>query len=89
MGILVQTAVLPTSNIQVSNVYMSFSGSSVSVFKDPMTSTYKVSSNYNIYSNPEKQPLTNISEFIITPYDDMTKGVYDVLYTELKRLYNY
>jgi hypothetical protein len=87
MGILVAEAVLPTSNVTVSNVYMSFSGASVTVFRDPMSPGYKISSTYFVYSSPDKQSGTNITESLVVPYPNLEQGVYSVLYAALKIQY--
>jgi hypothetical protein len=87
MGIIVPEAVLPSSNIAVSNVYMSFSGETVQIFKNPYTSEYILGSNYRVFSNPEKQPDTNIREPLMVPYSNLDQGVFTVLYTALKEMY--
>ena len=83
MGIIVPEAILPSSNIAVSNVYMSFSGETVQVFKNPYTREYILGSNYRVFSNPD----TNIRESIAVPYTDLDQGPFTVLYTALKELY--
>jgi hypothetical protein len=87
MGIIVPEAVLPSSNIAVSNVYMSFGGYAVNVFKEPVTSEHKINSTYSVYSNPEKVPPTNITESLLVPYSNLEQGVYTILYENLKQLY--
>jgi len=87
MGIIVPEALLPSSNISVSNVYMSFSGETVQTIKDPYTCDYYMSSNYRVFSNPTKQPGTNIIEPLMVPYSNLDQGVFTVLYTALKELY--
>lgn len=87
MGIIVPEAILPSSNISVSNVYMSFSGETVQVFKNPYTSDYILRSNYRVFSNPNKIPDTNIRETITIPYTDIGQGPFTVLYTALKEMY--
>lgn len=87
MGIIVPEAVLPSSNIAVSNVYMSFSGETVQIFKNPYTSEYILGSNYRVFSNPDKTPDTNIRESIAVPYTDLEQGPFSVLYTALKEMY--
>ena len=87
MGIIVPEALLPSSNIAVSNVYMSFSGETVQVFKNPYTSEYILGSNYRVFSNPDKTPDTNIRESISVPYTDLEQGPFTVLYSKLKEMY--
>ena len=87
MGILVPEALLPSSNIAVSNVYMSFSGEVVQTIKHPYTGEYILSSNYRVFSNPTKQPGTNIIEPLMVPYSNLDQGVFTVLYAALKELY--
>jgi hypothetical protein len=87
MGIIVPEAILPSSNIAVSNVYMSFSGEAVQVLKNPYTSEYILSSNYRVFSNTTKQPETNIAESLMVPYLNLDAGPFTVLYTALKNLY--
>jgi hypothetical protein len=87
MGIIVPEAVLPSSNIAVSNVYMSFSGEAVETLKHPYTGDYVLRSYYRVFSNPSKQPDTNIREPLMVPYSNLDQGVFTVLYTALKELY--
>jgi hypothetical protein len=87
MGILVPEAILPSSNIAVSNVYMSFSGEAIETIKNPYTSEYYLSSKYRVFSNPTKQPCSNIIEPLMVPYSNLDQGVFTVLYTALKELY--
>lgn len=87
MGILVSEALLPSSNIAVSNVYMSFSGESIETLKHPYTGEYVLSSKYRVFSNPTKQPGTNIIEPLMVPYSNLDQGVFTVMYTALKELY--
>lgn len=87
MGIIVPEILLPSSNIVASNVYISFSGETIHIFKNHLTSDYDISSNYKVFSNPGKQPGTNIIEPIVVPYLNMEQGVYSTLYTALKVLY--
>lgn len=87
MGIIVPEAILPSSNIAVSNVYMSFSGEAVQTLKHPYTGEYVLSSNYRVFSNPTKQPGTNIMEPLMVPYSNLDQGVFTVLYTALKDMY--
>lgn len=87
MGIIVPEAVLPSSNIAVSNVYMSFSGETVQVFKNRLTGDYFVGSNYKIFSNPDKNPDTNVVETIVIPYTDLEQGPFTILYSKLKEMY--
>jgi hypothetical protein len=87
MGILVAEAVLPTSNIAVSNVYMSFSGQGVQVFKNRLTGEYILSSNYRVFSNSDKTSDTNIAECLSVLYTDLEQGPFTVLYSKLKEIY--
>jgi hypothetical protein len=87
MGIIVPEATLPSSNITVSNVYMSFSGEAIQTFKQPYTGDYVLSSNYRVFSNSSKQPWTNIIEPLMVPYSNLEQGVFTVLYTALKEMY--
>lgn len=87
MGILVPECNLPSSNIAVSNVYMSFSGEAVQTLRHPYTGDYILSSNYRIFSNPTKKPDTNISEPLMVPYSNLDQGVFTVLYNALKEMY--
>jgi hypothetical protein len=87
MGIIVAEAILPSSNIAVSNVYMSFSGEAIETLKHPYTGDYVLRSNYRVFSNPEKQPGTNIIESLMVPYSNLDQGVFTVLYTALKEIY--
>jgi hypothetical protein len=87
MGIIVPEALLASSNIAVSNVYMSFSGEAVQTIKHPYTGGYVISSNYRVFSNPTKQPSTNIVEPLMVPYSNLDQGVFTVLYTALKDMY--
>jgi len=87
MGIIVPEALLPSSNISVSNVYMSFSGEAVQTLKHPYTGEYVLSSYYRVFSNPMKQPDTNIREALMVPYSNLEQGVFTVLYMALKEMY--
>lgn len=87
MGIIVPEALLPSSNIAVSNVYMSFSGETVQILKNIYTGEYNLVSNYRVFSNPDKTPDTNIKEPISTPYTNLDQGPFTVLYTTLKEMY--
>ena len=87
MGILVPEAILPSSNIAVSNVYISFSGETVQIFKNRLNGEYILTSNYRVFSNPDKIPATNITECITVLYTDLDQGVFTVLYTALKEMY--
>jgi hypothetical protein len=87
MGIIVPEALLPSSNIAVSNVYMSFSGEAVETLKHPYTGDYVLRSYYRVFSNSTKQPDTNIREPLMAPYSNLDQGVFTVLYTALKELY--
>ena len=87
MGIIVPEALLPSSNIAVSNVYMSFSGEAVQTIKHPFIGDYYLSSNYRVFSNSTKQPDTNIRESLFIPYSNLEQGVFTVLYTALKEMY--
>jgi hypothetical protein len=87
MGILVPEAILPSSNIAVSNVYMSFSGEAIETLKHPYTGDYLLSTKYKVFSNPSKQPGTNIIEPLMVPYSNLDQGVFTVLYTALKEMY--
>jgi hypothetical protein len=87
MGIIVPEAVLPSSNIAVSNVYMSFSGEAIETIKHPYTGDYYLSSKYKVFSNPTKEPGTNIIEPLMIPYSNLDQGVFTVLYTALKEMY--
>jgi len=86
MGILVPEATLP-SGFTLTNAYMSFSGEAVQTLKHPYTGEYVLSSNYRVFSNPSKQPDTNIREPLMVPYSNLDQGVFTVLYTALKELY--
>lgn len=87
MGIIVPEAILPTSNIAVSNVYMSFSGETLQIFKNPYTNEYILGSNYKVFSNSDKITDTNIKESIAAPYTDLEQGPFTVLYSKLKEMY--
>ena len=87
MGILVPEAILPSSNIAVSNVYMSFSGETVQIFKNRLNGEYILTSNYRVFSNPDKIPATNIVECITVLYTDLNQGPFTVLYSNLKEIY--
>ena len=87
MGIIVPHAILSSSNIAVSNVYMSFSGEAIQIAKHPFIGDYYLTSNYKVFSNPTKQPETNIREYLFIPYSNLDQGVFTVLYTALKDLY--
>jgi hypothetical protein len=87
MGILVAEAILPSSNLAVSNVYMSFSSEAITVTKDVYSSNYTLSTNYRVFSNQTKEPGTNIREPLITPYSDIEKGPFVILYDALRQIY--
>lgn len=86
MGILVSEGFLKTSNIAVSNVYMSFSsGDPIYIFKNG--DDYRLISTYAVFSNPEKTPGTNIKENLNVPYSNLEQGVFTILYEALKEIY--
>jgi hypothetical protein len=87
MGILVPEATLP-SGIYVSNVYMSFSGEVVYVTPRNEDGRYRVNTWYRVYKDDTRQPDTNIRiPMSVTVNDIGERHVYDILYEELRALY--
>jgi hypothetical protein len=87
MGIIVPDAKLPVG-IKVSNVYMSFSGENIVVYPRDMSGSYQIGSQYKVYNNQDKTLDTNIKFTITVSTSSISgKSPYDILYTELKKLY--
>ena len=87
MGIIVPEAVLPVG-IKVSNVYMSFSGESITVFPRDMSGNYQIGSQYKVYKDATRTPYSNIKfPLTVTAVSIDDKSPYDILYEELKKLY--
>jgi hypothetical protein len=84
MGILVPESVLP-SGIAISNVYMSFTSETIYVRKNQ--TKYSISSWYRVYKDDTKQLDSNIRIPILCEVDDISQGVYEILYDKLKEHY--
>lgn len=86
MGILAYEANLPM-DITLSNVYISFSKEVIYVVPSIDSNIYNINTHYKVYKNESKQPDTNIRVPIFIHVDDITKGIYTLLYDELKQIY--
>lgn len=84
MGILVPEAVLPMG-ITVSNVYMSFSGEVI--YTVPGIGKYNINTYYKVYKDETKQPDTNIRIPLTVEANDISAGVYVIIYDKLKEIY--
>jgi hypothetical protein len=88
MGILVSDGILP-SGIPISNVYMSFSGSVVYVEpKSPDSNLYTVRAFCKVFKDQEsKCSQPDITFAVINQMSDISVGVYQSLYENLKQNY--
>jgi hypothetical protein len=86
MGLLVPEAQLPMG-VTLSNVYISLSGEVIQ-FCARESNVYRINSVYKIYNNQDKTLDTNIRIPISVSTSSVDgKSPYDILYTELKKLY--
>jgi len=87
MGILVTDGVLP-SGIPVSNVYMSFDSEVVYVAPRDPDGRYIIQSQYRVFKDDTKQPSSNIRIPVSVTVNDIgERPIYDILYDELRALY--
>jgi hypothetical protein len=86
MGIIVVDGALP-SGIPISNVYMSFSGEIVYLSAINSSNLYPINTSYKVFLDPTKTLGSNIRIPIITSTSNISQGIYDVLYQELKSIY--
>jgi hypothetical protein len=86
MGILVPEANLPMG-VTLSNVYMSFSKEVVYTVPNSTSNNYVINTYYKVYKDETKQPDTNIRIPISVQVNDISVGVYTLLYENLKQLY--
>jgi hypothetical protein len=86
MGIFVPEANLPMG-ITVSNVYMSFSGEVIYTMPNQSSNNYTINTSYKVYKDDTKQPDTNIRIHFGIQVNDISVGVYTVLYENLKQIY--
>ena len=84
MGILV-TGNLP-SGILVSNVYISFNEEPIYVSPTD-TGMYRINSTYKVFTDPTKTQGSNIRIPITIQLNDISPGIYSLLYEELKSIY--
>ena len=92
MGILVSEGILP-SGIPVSNVYMSFSGEVIYTVPNPASNdgnsaiNYTINTSYKVYKDETKQPNSDIRVPFPIQVNDISVGVYTLLYENLKQIY--
>jgi hypothetical protein len=87
MGIFVSEGVLP-SGIPISNVYMSFSGSVVYVEPKDPNDTYVVRCFCKVFKDQEsKAPQPDITFQVVNQVSDISVGVFQSLYENLKQMY--
>ena len=87
MGILVPEANLPMG-VTLSNVYMSFSGETIYVSpRGKEFGEYRIHTWYRVYKDVSKDPDTNIRIPIMVTVPDISRGVYTLLYEQLKMSY--
>ena len=86
MGITVPDATLP-SGVKVNNVYMSFANEIIYI--SPATNSKNViNSYYRVYKDSTKTPQNDIRIPITVVADDISVGVYKILYDNLKQTYS-
>ena len=93
MGILVEKGTLP-SGIEVSNVFMTFRGEIIYVCK-ACRPKYIINSIYRVYTpslstssmGSNESRIVDIKVPIQVQTNDISRGVYEYLYEELKRQY--
>jgi hypothetical protein len=86
MGILVSEGVLP-SGIPVSNVYMSFDSEVIYVSPRNADGRYIITANYKIFKDDTKQPSSDVRLPLAIQVNDITVGVFQSLYENLKQIY--
>jgi hypothetical protein len=86
MGILVADGVLP-SGIPVSNVYMSFDSEVIYVSPRGADERYTVTANYKVFKDDTKQPNSDVRIPFAIQVNDISVGVFQSLYENLKQIY--
>jgi hypothetical protein len=86
MGIIVTDGVLP-SGVPVSNVYISFSSETVYVSSKNSIGLYTINAYYKVFKDNTKEPNSDIRIPLFTQVSDISVGVFDSLYAELKKIY--
>ena len=86
MGILVADCVLP-SGIPVSNVYMSFDSEVIYVSPRGADGKYTVTANYKVFKDETKQPNSDVRVQLAIQVNDISVGVFQSLYENLKQIY--
>jgi hypothetical protein len=87
MGIFVSEGVLP-SGIPLRNVYMSFSGSVVYVEPKSPDDLYTVRAFCKVFKDQEsKSPQPDITFQVVNQVIDISVGVFQSLYENLKQIY--
>jgi hypothetical protein len=86
MGILVADGVLP-SGIPVSNVYMSFDSEVIYVSPRGADGKYTIQTNYKVFKDDTKQPSSDIRVQLAIQVNDISVGVFQSLYENLKQIY--
>jgi hypothetical protein len=87
MGIQVPNCTLP-NGIEVSNVFMSFTGQTVTVQKDISGNAYSIVSNYRVYKDSTKTgPNIIVCPIMIEGISNVSSSPYTYLYDSLKQTY--
>lgn len=87
MGILVPEAAIPMG-LTLSNVYISFTGEQVYVQSVRGSNVFIINSVYKVYKDETRQPDTNIRIPLAIQVNDISVGVYTLLYESLKQIYS-
>jgi hypothetical protein len=86
MGILVYEGTLP-SGIPVSNVYMSFGSEIVYISPKSPDDRYTVNTHYKVYKDDTKNPNSDIRIPFAIQVNDISVGIFQSLYENLKQIY--
>jgi hypothetical protein len=87
MGILVPNCTLP-NGIEVSNVFMCFTGENVIVGKDISGNAYSVTSNYRVYKDSSRSgPNIIRCDIMVDGISNISQSPYTYLYNSLKTSY--
>jgi len=87
MGIQVPNCTLP-NGIEVSNVFMCFTGQTVTVQKDITGNAYSVVSNYRVYKDSSRTgPNIILCPILVEGIPNVSSSPYTYLYDSLKQTY--
>jgi hypothetical protein len=86
MGILVTDGILP-SGIPVSNVYMSFDSEIIYVSPKSEDGRYTIQAHYKVFKDATKELKPDIRLHIAIQVNDISVGVFQSLYENLKQFY--